>query len=134
MLAIDNFLNEKSEMEALREYIWHCETNLPYTRPAPSLETPYFLGKHEETGYYFFYEPNKISVLDSDILFSIQSKCDCYVIHAHRCLLSPEYMKQYNIVFKEIPLQLGLITQKETSDVNLTSQRSVILANESRKG
>lgn len=120
MHVIDHFTNEKENLDSLRQYIWLCETGMPYLHPEPSLETHYFLGTKDGTGYYFFYEPNVESVLNMDTLSIIKSKCDNYIIHAHQCLLSQEYLRQCNIIFKKIPDQLCWMNRNNKS---LSDQR-----------
>lgn len=97
------FLNEEVDHEKIREYIWYSETRTPYVQPEPSLDTNYFLGKKEGTAYYFFYEKNRLTTLDYDLLATIKNKSDQYIIYADNCLLPQEFMMQYNIVFKKIP-------------------------------
>jgi adenine-specific DNA-methyltransferase len=97
------YLNEEIDTEKIREYVWYSETRTAYKKPEPSLETDYFLGKKEETGYYFIYEKNDLTTLDYDMLAVIKTKSDQYVIYADNCLLPKDFMMQYNIIFKKIP-------------------------------
>ena len=60
-------MNEAVAPEKIREYIWFMETKTPYT-PAAG-DNPYYLGQHNDTGYYFYYEPQRITVLDYDFSF-----------------------------------------------------------------
>lgn len=131
MLITDEFIRDMEKTESLREYIWLCETGMPYSRPEPSLETPFFLGKQDGTGYYLFFQPDKESVLDLDTLSVIKSKCELYVIHAHHCLLSTSYLKQCNIVFKKIPKEL---VWKDANVNTLSKQRLEIFKSDSMKG
>ncbi len=71
-LLIGENLNEAVEPEKIREYIWFMETKTPYT-PAAG-ENLYYLGKHNDTGYYFYYEPQRITVLDYAFLATITEK------------------------------------------------------------
>lgn len=97
------FLNEEIDTEKIREYIWYSETRVNYTKPTHGLDTEYFLGKKEETAYYFFYDKEGLTTLDYDSLALIKNKSDQYIIYADNCLLPQEFMLQYNIVFKKIP-------------------------------
>ncbi len=97
------YLNEEIDTEKIREYIWYSETRTAYKKPEPSLETDYFLGKKEETGYYFIYEKNDLTTLDYDMLAVIKTKSDQYVIYADNCLLPKDFMMRYNVIFKKIP-------------------------------
>ena len=71
-LLIGENLNEAVAPEKIREYIWFMETKTPYT-PAAG-DNPYYLGQHNDTGYYFYYEPQRITVLDYDFLSTITEK------------------------------------------------------------
>ena len=59
------------------------ETKTPYT-PAAG-DSPYYLGQHNDTGYYFYYEPQRITVLDYDFLATVTEKAGGTVIYADRC-------------------------------------------------
>ena len=54
-LLIGENLNEEVAPEKIREYIWFMETKAPYAPPAG--ENAYYLGSHNHTAYYFYYEP-----------------------------------------------------------------------------
>lgn len=104
----DGYLNENIGTEKLREYIWYTETRtaLPHatvkTGRAPSLPQ-YLLGNHNDTAYYFYYEKDKITTLDKAFLNTITQKAEQYVIYADNCLLSDDFMRINNIIFKKIP-------------------------------
>ena len=93
-------LNEQVGIEKIREYIWFSETRTPFTAP---IETTYFLGKKEDSVYYFIYEKDKLTTLDFDALQLIKTKGEQYVIYADNCLLPKEFMAKNNIIFKKIP-------------------------------
>lgn len=93
-------LNEQVGINKIREYIWFSETRTPFTEPK---ETNYFLGKKEESVYYFIYEKDQLTTLDFDALQLINCKGEQYVIYADNCLLPKEFMAKNNIIFKKIP-------------------------------
>lgn len=95
-------LNEEIDSEKIREYIWFSETRTPYIKPKAK-DSHYFLGKKEETAYYFIYEKKVETTLDYDLLSEIKTKSGQYVIYADNCLLAKEFMMANNIVFKKIP-------------------------------
>lgn len=99
-LLIGENLNEAVEPEIIREYIWFMETKTPYT-PAAG-DSPYYLGQHNDTGYYFYYEPQRITVLDYDFLSTITEKAGGTVIYADRCSIDDGKLSQMGIVFKKI--------------------------------
>lgn len=93
-------LNEKVGIEKIREYIWFSETRTPFKAPK---EINYFLGKKDDSIYYFIYEKNKLTTLDYDALELIKTKGEQYVIYADNCLLPKDFMAKNNIIFKKIP-------------------------------
>ena len=104
-LLIGKNLNEAVAPEKIREYIWFMETKTPYT-PAAG-ENLYYLGQHNDTGYYFYYEPQRITVLDYDFLATVTEKAGGTVIYADRCSISDDKLSQMGIVFKKIPRDIS---------------------------
>lgn len=104
-LLIGENLNEAVEPEKIREYIWFMETKTLYT-PAAG-DTPYYLGQHNDTGYYFYYEPQRITVLDYDFLATVTEKAGGTVIYADRCSIDDSKLSQMGIVFKKIPRDIS---------------------------
>ena len=104
-LLIGENLNEAVEPEKIREYIWFMETKTPYT-PAAG-ENLYYLGQHNDTGYYFYYEPQRITVLDYDFLATVTEKAGGTVIYADRCSIDDDKLSQMGIVFKKIPRDIS---------------------------
>ena len=93
-------LNEQVGISKIREYIWFSETRTPFTEPK---EANYFLGKKEDSVYYFIYEKDRLTTLDFDALQLIKTKGEQYVVYADNCLLPKEFMAKNNIIFKKIP-------------------------------
>ncbi len=104
-LLIGENLNEAVEPEKIREYIWFMETKTPYTPVAG--DNPYYLGQHNDTGYYFYYEPQRITVLDYDFLATVTEKAGGTVIYADRCSIDDSKLSQMGIVFKKIPRDIS---------------------------
>jgi adenine-specific DNA-methyltransferase len=99
-LLIGENLNEAVPVEKIREYIWYMETKQPYVSKQ---EHPYLLGSHNSTDYYFYYEPEQLTVLDFTFLSTIKHKADGTVIYADRCAINEERLASMGIVFKKIP-------------------------------
>lgn len=93
-------LNEKVGLAKIREYIWFSETRTSFSEPN---KEPYFLGKKDESAYYFIYEKDRLTTLDFDALELIKTKGEQYVIYADNCLLPKDFMAKKNIIFKKIP-------------------------------
>jgi adenine-specific DNA-methyltransferase len=98
----NEYLNEEIDLEKIKEYIWYSETRSPYSNPTTE-DTIYFLGKKEDTAYYFIYEKEAETTLDYDSLSEVKTRSQQYVIYADNCLLSKEFMMTNNIIFKKIP-------------------------------
>lgn len=93
-------LNEQVGLTKIREYIWFSETRTSFSEPN---KEPYFLGKKDESAYYFIYEKDRLTTLDFDALELIKTKGEQYVIYADNCLLPKDFMARKNIIFKKIP-------------------------------
>lgn len=104
-LLVGDCLNEAVATEKIREYIWFMETKTSYTPPAG--DNPYYLGKHNSTGYYFYYEPQCVTVLDYAFLATIKEKADGTVIYADRCSIGEDKLAQMGITFKKIPRDIS---------------------------
>lgn len=107
LLQPDGNLNEAVGVEKIREYIWYTETKTAYVPVAG--DGGYYLGRHGDTGYYFYYEPNQLTILNHAFLPSISEKAGGYVVYADRCALSDAELAEYGIVFKKIPRDITKI-------------------------
>ena len=101
LLLSSGNLNEKVGTEKIRNYIWYTETKKPL--PDHKNSNSYFLGENNSTAYYFFYEPQKVCVLNYDFVATIPEKAEGYIIYADRCTLSEQELQQLGITFKKIP-------------------------------
>jgi adenine-specific DNA-methyltransferase len=101
----DENLNEEVPVEKIREYVYFSETKHPLQakKENKEIDNPYFLDKHDETAYYFFYEKEDLTSLDHDFLSTIKTVASQYVIYADNCLLDKSFMLKKNIIFKKIP-------------------------------
>ena len=104
----DDYLNENQPIEKIKEYIWYTETCVPYcgrdsVHTVSTSGNTYYLGKHNNAGYYFYYDKNGITTLDKAFLNTICEAADQYIIYADNCLLSEEFMRLNHIIFKKIP-------------------------------
>lgn len=105
-LFLDNGnLNELAGVEKIRQYVYYTETKLPLS-PGKHKDNPYFLGKYNETAYYFHYEHDEVTTLNHDFLATMKTKAGQYVIYADNCLLTRDFMTKHNIIFKKIPRDL----------------------------
>ncbi|MEO1050768.1 MAG: site-specific DNA-methyltransferase [Bacteroidota bacterium] len=98
------YLNEEVGLEKIRDYIWYSETRSALGENGKDeKESAYYLGLRDQTAYYFVYESVESTTLDYDLLATIKTKAEQYVIYADNCLLSKAYMNQHSIIFKKIP-------------------------------
>ena len=104
-LLVGDCLNEAVAPEKIREYIWFMETKQPYAPPSGG--NPYYLGKHNSTGYYFYYEPQHVTVLDYAFLSTITEKADGTVIYADRSSISEDKLAKMGVTFKKIPRDIS---------------------------
>ena len=104
-LLVGDCLNEAVAPEKIREYIWFMETKQPYAPPNDG--NPYYLGKHNSTGYFFYYEPQCVTVLDYAFLSTITEKADETVIYADRCSISEDRLAKMGVTFKKIPRDIS---------------------------
>ncbi len=101
LLLPDGNLNEEVDVGLIREYVWYMETKRPM-KPVSS-ENAYYLGNCRGTGYYFYYEKDRMTTLNHQFLNTIQDRAESYLIYADLCTIPDEELKKYNITFKKIP-------------------------------
>ncbi|OHD12911.1 MAG: type III restriction endonuclease subunit M [Spirochaetes bacterium GWB1_36_13] len=95
-------LNEEIGEKKIREYIYYTETK-QYLKREQSPESKYLLDTLNDTGYYFYYEKDRLTALCLETLNIVSEKAEQYLIYADHCLLDQEYMFAKNIIFKKIP-------------------------------
>lgn len=98
----DNNLNEEVDEDKIRAYIYYTETQQHLTRKR-NKESKYLLDTYNQTGYYFYYEPQSLTTLNLDHLAIITEKAEQYIVYADMCTLSQEELSAYHIIFKKIP-------------------------------
>ena len=111
-LLVGDCLNEAVSPEKIREYIWFMETRTSFNaefgmRNAELGGNPYYLGIHNHTGYYFYYEPQRVTVLDYAFLSTITEKADGTVIYADRYSISEDKLTKMGVTFKKIPRDIS---------------------------
>ena len=105
LLLPDGNLNEEVNTDKIREYIWYTETKTPFF-PIVS-DNQYYLGKHNDTSYYFYYEKDRLTTLNYEWLSTLAEKTESYLIYADLCTISDDELKKYNITFKKIPRDIA---------------------------
>ena len=102
MFLEDGNLNELVGVEKIRQYVFYTETKTPLSATKHK-DNKHFLGKHNDTVYYFHYEQEEVTTLDHAFLATLKTKAEQYVIYADNCLLTKDFMTKHNIIFKKIP-------------------------------
>lgn len=101
----NEYLNEAVGIDKIRNYVWYSETR---SQPLSNLNTDHpFLGKHQETAYYLFYDAKEFTSLDYQSLETINIQADQYIIYADNCLLSKDFLLHHHIIFKKIPRDIS---------------------------
>lgn len=102
MFGKEQNLNENIGEERIREYIYYTETKRHLERERTEA-AKYLLDTYNDTGYYFYYEKDRLTTLGVDTLHIVTERAEQYVIYADICTLSKEDMTAKNIIFKKIP-------------------------------
>ena len=97
----DGTINDEVDITEVRKYVWYTETNgIEYNEDT---QEKYFLGSYNDTAYYFYYEKDRVTILDYELLTSVHKKEQAYVMYADSCALSDGDLQKWNITFKKIP-------------------------------
>lgn len=106
MLYADGNINENISVEKIRDYVWYMETKQP-VQTVDLKENPYYLGTISGTAYFFHYEKDCVTALDTAFLKQIRISAERYIIYADQCTLSDDELMRYNIIFKKIPRDIA---------------------------
>ncbi len=102
MFNDDKKLNENIAEEEIREYIYYTETKQPLERKRTEA-AKYLLDIYHTTGYYFYYEKDRLTTLSIDTLNIITEQAEQYVVYADVCTVPKQVLDSRNIEFKQIP-------------------------------
>ena len=97
----DKNINEEIGEAEIRKYVYYMETKLPLETNAD--DNRYYMGKANDTAYYFYYEKDKPTTLNREFLSTVKTKASGYLIYADVCALPKETLDKNGIVFKKIP-------------------------------
>lgn len=98
----DGNLNEEVGLQKIRSYLFYTETKKPLEEKKHK-DNEAFLGKENDTAYYFHYLSDETTTLDHGFLATMKTKASQYVVYADNCLLTAAYLAKHNIIFKKIP-------------------------------
>jgi adenine-specific DNA-methyltransferase len=99
-------INNSVDVSKIRDYIWYMETKQA-AQDVDIKKHPYLLGETSDTAYYFYYEKDRTTPLDTNFLTKVNLKAGRYVIYADECILSDDMLDKYNISFKKIPRDIA---------------------------
>ena len=102
MFLEDGSLNEIVGVEKIRQYVFYTETKTPLIETKHK-DNKHFLGKNNDTAYYFNYEQEEVTTLDHAFLATMKTKAEQYVIYADNCWLTKDFITKHHIIFKKIP-------------------------------
>lgn len=106
MFLEDGNLNELVGVKKIRQYVYYSETKAPLIETKHN-DNKHFLGKHNDTSYYFNYEEDGVTTLDHAFLATVKTKAEQYVVYADNCLLTKDFTTKHNIIFKKIPRDIN---------------------------
>ena len=95
-------LNESVGEDKIREYIYYTETKQHLERERTEA-SKYLLDTYNATGYYFYYERDRLTTLSIDTLNIVTERAEQYVIYADVCTVPPQVLADQDITFKKIP-------------------------------
>lgn len=102
----DNSLNNEVDIEKIRAYVYYSETRQPISQGIDS-SNQYWMGNHDNTGYYFYYNPGRPTNLSIRSLSKVITQpADSYIVYADTCSLSKEFLATHHIYFKRIPIDI----------------------------
>lgn len=106
--------NEENEISIsvsksdLRQYVYYAEVRKNLLLHDHG-DNSYFLDMCNNTAYYLYYEPGRLTTLNYEFLSTIRTRAAQYIIYADNCLLSREFMHRHKIVFKKTQVDLAKI-------------------------
>ena len=98
----DKNFNESVGEDEIREYIYYTETKRHLERKRTEA-SKYLLDTYNATGYYFYYERDRLTTLSIDTLHIVTERAEQYVIYADVCTVPQQVLAAQNITFKKIP-------------------------------
>jgi adenine-specific DNA-methyltransferase len=102
----DGRLNNEVDIEKIRAYIYYSETRQPISQGI-DINHQYWMGNHDETGYYLYYKPDGTTNLSFRTLNKVITQpAESYIVYADTCSLSKEFMATHHIYFKRIPIDI----------------------------
>lgn len=97
-------LNRRLSYETLARHIYYTETHEALDNNI-AIKEP-LIGANGDTIYFLLYNIDKDSVLDKDFAKKLVDYRGTKVVYADRCNVTVTYLKNYSIIFKQIPYQV----------------------------
>lgn len=96
-------ITEEVSYDAFAQYIYFTET---HTNLNIKVITNPKIGKLNEIEYYLIYKKPKENLLDKNFLKNVKKNEIQKVVYADKNVLSDEILKEYGIIFKQIPYEV----------------------------
>ncbi len=99
----DGQIEESCDFNQFATYIYFTETQ-------KNIDTKEidgnFIGEDGATEYYLVYKKPKQNVLDKSLVKKLRKTENKKVVYADRCMLDDDTLKEFNLVFKQIPYEV----------------------------
>jgi len=96
-------IEETCDFNQFATYIYFTETQTNIDKKQIEKN---FIGESGETEYYLIYKEKYKNVLDKKFLSKLRKTKNKKIIYADFCMVDEEYLKKFNIVFKQIPYEV----------------------------
>ena len=106
LFLADGTLNESVDEDKIREYIYYSETHRHLER-LRNEKYKYLLDYYNDTGYFFYYEKESVTILSYDTLNIVPRQAGHYVIYADSCTIDKAQLAEMNVTFKKIPRDIN---------------------------
>ena len=102
-LLNNGLINLAIDTSKVKEYVWFIETGTSMVTNDSS--NPYFLGSYDHIAYHLMYEPESVTTLNAQYLYSLTDaeRGDILIIYADMCVMSENELRKSNVIFKKIP-------------------------------
>jgi len=105
LFSASGTINEKVSFEEMASYVYFTET---LTNIEKRKIKGNFIGEHNGTEYFLLFKQKDENILNRLALKGLKKDGEQKVIYADKCLLGDEVLKDYGIIFKQIPYSVKI--------------------------
>jgi adenine-specific DNA-methyltransferase len=102
LMTTEWLISDDASLADIRAYVCYTETGRAL-EDVQLVDHPYWLARTEDRDHYFYYERDRLTVLDREFLSTITVSQPYYTIWADRCDIPLSLMKKQGITFRKIP-------------------------------